>query len=145
MADFTLSPAKDADFERLLELKNTVQRPHLQRVGRLEPQRSRDKFRAGFELSEMRLIHVEGAFAGCIGLTRAEGVVEVENFYIAQEFQGNGLGGAVMRAVMDEAREDGVQLKLTVLVDSPANRFSQRVGFVEVGRTEIDVFYELRI
>ena len=97
MADFTLSPATEADFERLLALKNEVQRPHLERVGRYEPQRSRDKFRAGFERAETRLIHVEGVFAGCIGLTHSDGGVEVENFYIASGFRGQGLGEAVIR------------------------------------------------
>src|SRR3546814_17215914 len=78
-------PAAEADFETLLALRIRVLRPHLERVGRFDPERARRYFREGYDPGHLRLILVAGAFAGCVALKPAADGLELENFYRSEE------------------------------------------------------------
>ena len=137
----SFADAQESDFETLLALKDTVQRPHLERIGRYSPERSRARFREGFVPGQTRLIRVDGRFAGCISVRAGGHDTEVENFYLAPEYQGRGVGSAVMRLVMAEAQGRGHAMRVTVVNESAANAFYQRLGFVETDRDAIDIRY----
>lgn len=137
----SFSSASEDDFERLLALKDLVQRPHLERIGRYSPERSRSRFRDAFAPGSTRLIHVDGQFAGCVTVHRRAAETEVENFYLTPECQGRGIGSAVMRMLMDEASDLGQAVRVTVLNQSAANAFYQRLGFAETDRDPIDIRY----
>lgn len=68
--------------------------------------------------------------------------MRIEHFYLAAPFQGQGLGGAVLRRLLNSA-PDGVKLfRVGALRDSDANRFYQRHGFVKTSEDEWDIAYE---
>jgi GNAT superfamily N-acetyltransferase len=79
--------------------------------------------------------------AGCVAFGPGAHVWEIEHFYLHPAFQGAGLGGAVMTALLAEADAADREVRLTVLRDSDANRFYARFGFEEVGREGVDIFY----
>lgn len=122
-------PASEADFEALLDLRIRVLRPHLQRVGRFDPERARRYFRAGYDPSSLRLIDVDGAFAGCVALKPEGEDLVLEHFYIDEAVQGRGIGGAVLRLLLAETDAAGRPVRLGVLKGSPAARLYQRHGF----------------
>lgn len=142
--EIAFQPARESDFEQLVALKVAVQRDHLERLGRFTPDRARDRFRAGFSPQETRLVHVDGAFAGCVTVHIRADHCEIEHLYIAEAFQGRGLGTRIMRLLMDEARSRGQEMRATVLNLSPANGFYQRLGFTETSRDAIDINYAWR-
>ena len=96
-------PASEADFEPLLALRIAVMRPHLERLGRFEPERARARFRAGYDPAWLRLIHEAGVFAGCVSLKPAGEGLLLEHFYLRPEAQGRGLGAAVLALLLASA------------------------------------------
>jgi len=136
------APASEADFERLLELRGQVMRPHLERLGRYRPERSRAVFREAFDPKTMRLILVDGAFAGCVNFVRKTDHLELGQFYLARERQGRGLGGQVLVLLLAEADTARLPVRLHVLKQSPAARLYERHGFAKTHEEEWDVFYE---
>jgi len=129
-ASIAFRPAGEADFETLLALRIRVLRPHLERVGRFDPERARRYFREGYDPTHLRLLLADGAFAGCVALKPDGDGLVLEHFYIDDGFQGRGLGGAVLRLLLAEADAAGKAVRLGVLKGSPAARLYQRHGFV---------------
>lgn len=132
----------EADFERLLALRIQVMQEHLERIGRYHPERAKARFRDGFRPEHMRLILVDGAFAGCVTLKPRDGHLEIEHFYLLPEHQGRGAGGEVIARLLAEADAARLPVRLGVLKQSPAARFYERHGFVRTGEDEWDVYYE---
>lgn len=134
-------PAGAEDIDRLVDLKVAVMRGELERLGRYTPERAREKFVARFSPERTRLIDLDGRFAGCVTVTDHGAHVEIEHLYLTPACHGSGLGSRIMGVLMDEARALGKPIRLTVLNGSPANRFYQRLGFVETERDPIDIQY----
>lgn len=135
-------PASEDDFERLLDLRIRVMREHLEKLGRYDPERARQRFRSGFQPEHMRLIEVDGAFAGCVTLKRRGDHFEIEHFYLEPVRQSRGLGAEVIGRLLAEADSAGLPIRLGVLKQSPAIRFYERHGFVRTHADEWDIFYE---
>ena len=134
--------ASEQDFERLLALRLRTMRPSLERLGRFDPERARQRFRATFDPGYMRLIFEGDAFVGCVTV-RPEpgGDAWLEHFYIEPEHQGRGLGDHILRSITADADLNGTTLRLGVLRESDANRFYVRHGFTETHRAQWDVYY----
>ena len=115
--------------------------PQLERIGRLDPERSAARFAREFRSGVTRLIHVDGAFAGCVTFHADGDAWVLEHFYLAPERQGRGLGAEVLRRLLAEADAAGAAVRLSVLVESDANRFYPRHGFVETHREAFDIYY----
>jgi len=139
--DFAFRPAEEADFETLLALRLRVLRPHLERVGRFDPERARRYFRAGYEPGRLRVILVEGAVAGCVAIGPGADALVLEHFYLDEAIQGRGLGGAVLRRLLAEADAAGLAVRLGVLKGSPAARLYQRHGFMWTHDEPFDDYY----
>ena len=137
---FAFAPASEDDFERLLALRIQVMREHLERLGRFDPARARQRFRDNFVAEHMRLIMVGDDLAGCVALLPDQAGLELSNFYLAPEWQSRGLGGAAMAAIVNEADAAERRLHLQVLKLSPALRFYERHGFVKTHEDEWDVY-----
>jgi GNAT superfamily N-acetyltransferase len=145
----TFSPARAEDVEDLLTLRILVQREHLERVGRFDPERARARFLKSYVPEAMQLIHVDGEFAGCISLRDhgpdSDGETgpdwEIGHFYLHPDYQSGGLGSVVLKAVLQDTNADKRPVRLNVLIGSPANRFYQRHGFVEERRDDFDIYY----
>ena len=113
----------------------------LARIGRLDPARSAARFAREFRPGVTRLILAGGAAAGCVTLYPEADAWVMEHFYLYPEHQGRGLGAAVMASLMAEADAARADVRLSVLIESPANRFYPRFGFVETHREGVDIHY----
>ena len=140
---FAFAPVTAADFDELLALRIATMRASLERIGRFDPQRAAERFRATFRPADTRRIVVDGVAAGCVGLW-AEPVdaMRVEHFYLSAPFQGRGLGSAVLARLLNDV-PDAIELfRVGALRESDANRFYRRHGFVEVSEDAWDIAYE---
>jgi GNAT superfamily N-acetyltransferase len=136
------APSSAADFERLLALRLVALRESLERLDRYDPERARARLTREFEPAHMRLIEVDGAFAGCVSLKPAgEHTLEIQHFYLDPTWQGQGVGGVAMERLLAEADAEGKPVTLGVLRESDANRFYQHHGFIETHREEYDIYY----
>jgi N-acetylglutamate synthase-like GNAT family acetyltransferase len=136
------APTSEADFERLFALRGQVMRPHLERLGRYRPERSRERFREAFDPKTMRLILVDGIFAGCVTFATRADHMELGQLYLSPERQGSGLGGRILTLLLAEADAARLPVRLHVLKQSPAARLYERHGFLRTHEEEWDVFYE---
>jgi GNAT superfamily N-acetyltransferase len=140
MADWTFRPATPEDAERIADLKVLVIREHLERLRPWSEESARHYFHVRYVPANNRLIEVGGVFAGCVALRRAEDCFWLEQFYLVPEFQGHGLGSAVLTALLEETDAAGVPVRLDVLQQSPARRLYERHGFVFEHEDTLDVF-----
>lgn len=139
MADFILRPCVASDAAWIAELRAVVMRPDLERLGRFDPVRVRERFLKGFQPEHTSVIHSDGVDAGVIAVRPEADALWIEHFYVAPAHQGKGLGGAVLRHVMADSA-DHRPFRLDVLQGSPARRLYERHGFVLESEDPIDVF-----
>ncbi|MFJ9340416.1 GNAT family N-acetyltransferase [Streptomyces sp. NPDC101733] len=137
---WTLRPAAPADVETIAELRATVMRADLERLGRYDEHRVRQRLRDAFSPRHTSIIEVDGETAGCVTVRPADGRHWLEHFYLAPRHQGRGLGSAVLRAVLGRTDEQGVTVALNVLRGSSARRLYERHGFVMETEDPVDVF-----
>ncbi|MFF1816083.1 GNAT family N-acetyltransferase [Kribbella sp. NPDC058245] len=138
---WTLRPAAHSDLEEIAELRAVVLRPDLERLGRYDDRRVRQRFRDSFEPTHARIIEIDGVFAGSIALRPADGVHWLEHFFLLPSLQGRGLGSAVLSQVL--AEHPGT-IRLNVLQGSAARRLYERHGFTVDSEDPVDVFMTLR-
>src|SRR5205809_921494 len=132
MADWEIRPAALTDVEAVAELRAVVLRDDLERLGRYDARRVRQRLRDGFEPEHTWVIEVGGLFAGCVALRPdADGRCHrLEHFYLAPEFQGAGIGSGVLGELLERCDRDGIAVvRLNVLRGSPARRLYARHGF----------------
>lgn len=139
MSNFVLRPCVPSDAAWIAELRAVVMRPDLERLGRFDPVRVRERFLAAFEPEQTYVIHSDGVDAGVIAVRPEADARWIEHFFIAPAHQGKGLGGAVLRHVMG-ASVDERPFRLDVLQGSPARRLYERHGFVLESEDPVDVF-----
>jgi GNAT superfamily N-acetyltransferase len=135
--NWNLRPATPTDLEDLVELRAVVMRPDLERLGRYDAHRVRQRLRDSFVPEHTRIIEVGGELAGSITVRPADDRRWLEHFYLAPRHQGQGLGSAVLRCVLDQA---DAPVWLNVLQGSPARKLYERHGFVVDSEDPIDVF-----
>ncbi|WP_258130869.1 GNAT family N-acetyltransferase [Microbacterium sp. MYb66] len=134
-----LRPALADDVLWIVELRALVLRADLERLGRYDDVRVRQRFRDAFEPTETRIVVVEGTDVGSVAIRPEGGSRWLEHFYIATSHQGRGVGSRILAMVLD----DPVLYRLNVLQGSPARRLYARHGFVVESEDEVDVFMRL--
>ncbi|MEU1408669.1 GNAT family N-acetyltransferase [Streptomyces sp. NPDC005728] len=140
MVDWEIRPASAADVEAVAELRAVVMRADLERLGRYDEQRVRQRLRNAFAPAHTWVIEVDGAFAGCVSLRPAEDAHWLEHFYLAPHVQGRGIGAAVLRDLLEPCDRAGTLVRLNVLQGSEARRLYERHGFVLETEDPVDVF-----
>lgn len=137
---WALRPATADDVEPIAELRAVVMRADLERLGRFDEGRVRQRFRDAFVADDLSVVEAEGRFVGCVALRRADDAYWLEHFFLDPTLQGRGLGSAVLRTLLDRADAEGVVVRLNVLQGSPARRLYERHGFVLESEDPVDVF-----
>ncbi|WP_234347439.1 GNAT family N-acetyltransferase [Streptomyces specialis] len=132
--------AEPADVEAIAELRATVMRPDLERLGRYDEHRVRQRLRDSYLPRHTSVIVADGAFAGSVTVRPGEDGRWLEHFYLAPDLQGRGLGTAVLRTVLARIDAEGVLLRLNVLRGSAARRLYERHGFTVEAQDPVDVF-----
>lgn len=138
--EWVLRAAELTDVETIAELRATVMRPDLERLGRFDEHRVRQRLRDSFSPRHTSVIVADGAFAGCVTLRPAEGCQWLEHFYLDPALQGRGLGSAVLRELLDRTDSAGDLVRLNVLRGSAAQRLYERHGFSVEDEDPVDVF-----
>jgi len=142
MSDWRFDTPKEEHFEPLLDLRIAVMREHLERVFRYEPSRARRIFREHFDEPGLRLILTGEAVAGCVGFRIGVAEIKLDSFYLQQRHHNTGLGTTILKALLAEADDLRLPIRLEVLTGSKADRFYLRHGFVKLREDAIEGEYE---
>lgn len=140
MADWVMRPASAADAEAVAELRAVVLRADLERLGRYDEHRVRQRLRDGFAPAQTWVIEVAGAFAGCVALRPAPDAHWLEHFYLHPRLQSRGIGAAVLRMLTERCDHDHTRIRLNVLQGSRARQLYVRHGFTVESEDPVDVF-----
>jgi GNAT superfamily N-acetyltransferase len=138
---FELTAVHAGDFDALAALRAEAMRESLERIGRWDPARSRERFRTVFSPEHTRHILVGGHPAGFVVVKPHGGALVLDHLYIRPAWQGRGVGGAVLAQVFREADALALPLRVVALRESASNRFYLRHGFQPAGREEFDNHY----
>ncbi|SCF69261.1 GNAT family N-acetyltransferase [Streptomyces sp. Cmuel-A718b] len=137
---WTLRQALPEDVEPIAELRAVVMRPDLERLGRYDEHRVRQRLRDAYAPEHTSVIEAAGSFAGCVARRPAEDGWWLEHFYLSPALQGRGIGSAVLRGVLDRADAERQPVRLDVLRGSPARHLYERHGFTLEREDAVDVF-----
>ena len=134
-------PAIVSDLEYLVLLRIEAMRESLERIGRFDPGRARERFASGFAPERTRHIVWEGRRVGFLAIKQLPDQLLLDHLYIRPLEQGRGIGGEVLKSVFREADAMGIPVKAGALRGSDANRFYSRYGFAVESESEWDIHY----
>jgi GNAT superfamily N-acetyltransferase len=137
--NWSLRPAVDSDALWIAELRAVVLRPDLERLGRFDPVRVRQRFLSAFDPAVTQVVLVDGHEAGSIAVRPDAGSVWIEHFYLTADCQGKGIGSLVLRRQL-RASQGGRPFRLNVLRGSRAQALYARHGFAVESQDAVDVF-----
>ncbi|CAM5405444.1 hypothetical protein SALBM311S_11491 [Streptomyces alboniger] len=137
---WAMRPAESTDLEAIVELRAVVMRPDLERLGRFDEHRVRQRLRDAFSPQHTSVVLADGVLAGCVALRPAKDGHWLEHFYLAPDVQGRGIGSAVLRTLLNRTDADGLIVRLNVLQGSAAQRLYERHGFTVEGEDPVDIF-----
>ncbi|MGW5154333.1 GNAT family N-acetyltransferase [Nonomuraea wenchangensis] len=143
MVDWGFRQASAADVEAVAELRAVAMRADLERLGRYDEHRVRQRLRDGFLPAHTWVIEVDGDFAGSVALRPADdngrSAYWLEHFYLDPRAQGRGIGSAVLRELLERCDREDAVVRLIVLQGSPARRLYERHGFTFEREDPVDV------
>ncbi|MBT9494002.1 MAG: GNAT family N-acetyltransferase [Paucibacter sp.] len=125
----------------MLTLRMTALRESLERLGRFDLQRGRERFLAGFAPEFMQHICCGDEHIGFVTLKPSGATLQLEHLYVSPEQQDQRVGAWVISWVKDRARTARQDVTLSALKLSDANRFYLRHGFKQVAESEFDIDY----
>lgn len=137
----TFIPAEMADANDLVALRIAAMRDSLERIGRFDLVRARQRFMSTFAPEVTRHIIVAGVRVGFFVVRPDQGELALDHLYVDPTWQGRGIGAAALRQVFAEADAQQLPVRVGALRESGSNRFYARHGFVQVDQGEWDIYY----
>src|SRR5262245_28597038 len=134
----TFPQASQADAESLVALRIEAMRASLQRIGRFDPQRARDRFLSGFSPSHTWHIESLGERVGFFVVRPDDHALLLDHLYVHPTHQGRGIGAQVLAHVFALADAAAKPLRVGALKGSDSNRFYIRHGFRLIEEAEFD-------
>jgi ribosomal protein S18 acetylase RimI-like enzyme len=137
-------PVSAEDAEALVALRLAAMRESLERIGRFDPVRARERFLNAFTPEYTRHVVAEGRQVGFVVVKPIDGGLLLDHLYIAPAFQRRGIGAAVLADVFAQADAQALPVRVGALRGSESNRFYVRHGFELVESAEWDNYYVRR-
>jgi GNAT superfamily N-acetyltransferase len=133
-APFGLRAATEADCEFLWCLTATTMRGYIAAVAVWEEGLQEQQFWCTFDPARWRVLTVDGEDVGGFAAHHHPQALYLSDLYLLPEFQGCGIGSAIIKMLSAEVWAMGKPLILQVLDSNPrARRLYERLGFSCVG------------
>ena len=102
--NIAFSDTTRSDTDTLVAIRIAAMRESLERIGRFDPQRARERFLASFDPALCRFIEVDGIRSGFFLVRPQADHWLLDHLYILPEHQGKGIGAAVLRKRLRQRR-----------------------------------------
>lgn len=140
----TLQTATSADAEFLYALLKLTMQDYVDQTWGWDEQWQQHYFQEHFIPENDQLIIKDDQRIGVISTEKTATELVLSKIFILPRFQGQGLGTALIRTVIDEAARCGLPVVLRVLkANSSAKRLYERLGFVVTNTTETHNYLKL--
>lgn len=131
-------PATVDDFEFFFQLHKDTLGPYVDQVWGWDDEDQRAHLRRTIDYDATQVIIAGDVDIGRLTVERRQHEIYVGLVEIAPCHQGRGIGGQIVRGVLDDAFADGKSVCLNVLrINTGAYRLYRRLGFVEVAASEV--------
>ena len=141
--NYQLRTPQSEDAEALANIRVQAMRPSLEAIGRFDEDRARRRILDTFDPTATLEILVNEERVGFLVVRHHPDHFYLDHLYIAPAHQGAGLGSAVLRQLIQEARVAGKPMRLGTLKFSPSNNFYVSHGFRLEREEEWDNYYVL--
>ena len=126
MKQFELRQATAGDCERLYRIQSQSMKPYVEQIWGWNESFQEERFRQGFDPDKTRIVLSNEREIGFLRVTEKKEVVFIEQIYITPEYQGRGIGTALVREVFSR----NLPVELSVLkLNTDARRLYERLGF----------------
>lgn len=117
----------------------------LEQLLRFQFQAQNMTYRTKFPDARFDIVELDGQPIGRIVVDRPGGVLHIVDQAIMSALRNRGLGTAIMKALMDEAGETGIPVRLKVASSNyPSMRLYLRLGFVPIKSEPLYIEMEWR-
>lgn len=137
--ELSLEPASAADEAFLLSLYADVRAPEMAFLPLPEAQKGlflqsqfhaqEAQYRSAYPDADFLIICQGGTQIGRFSLVREQTRIHAIDLAVLSDWRGQGIGTAVFQQLLDEAKEKGVPVTLSVAMGNPAIRLYERLGF----------------
>jgi ribosomal protein S18 acetylase RimI-like enzyme len=97
-----------------------------------------------YATAENQIIENDGEPIGRMIVQREAGIWRLLDISLLPEYRGRGIGGELLRSLIEQCKDSGAVLQLQVLNTNPAQRLYARLGFIKTGEDQIYTQMELR-
>ena len=132
---YTLRPATVGDRDVLYDLHAACLKKYVAATWGWDDATQRAMFEANFAPERSRIVMVDDRIVGIIAVERRAADWFIGNIAIDPVMQGQGLGSALLCAILAGAAREAIPVRLQVLRVNPARHLYERLGFVVEGET----------
>lgn len=135
---YTLITSEQKDAEFLFNVKIEAMKPTSSIVRTaLDYDKELAEYLNKFEPGKVQVIQFDGKDVGRLRIVRSSESIYIGGIQILPEFQGKGIGTAILKDLINESESTGIPITLEVhYVNEKAIYFYKKIGFQEVGNTE---------
>ena len=138
LAQLARRPATAADFEVTLAIKKQALGPYIEQVWGWEDEFQRAFHSENFQPDSTTLFLYEGREIGLLESAQQPDSLFIQSLLIIPEFQGKGIGTALLKQLIKKALVMNKLVRLDVLhVNKSALKLYQRLGFTIQNTTEL--------
>jgi GNAT superfamily N-acetyltransferase len=144
MSEIHLRPATQEDGPFLYDLVKTTMQEYVAQTWGWDEEWQQTYFWAHFDPAGRQIVVRDGQDIGVLTVEEHADELFIDQTYILPEHQGQGIGTALIRSVLQRGAELGLPVRLRVLRVNPARRLYERLGFVSTEETDTRCFMEAR-
>lgn len=133
---FETRDATPDDLDLIWEIQNEAIGPHVRRELGVTAEEHQSHFYEHFNVDGYVLVLDEGIEVGMLKWVIRESDVYLENGVLLPDYQGRGIGSAVIRLLLSEAASRGLPARLQVFKSNPAHKLYERLGFEVESETD---------
>ena len=133
--NYQLRAADISDLPDMMAIGHEGIRPYVEALGVWDPVEQATGFRVHFTPADIWIVQMgrvdtgELANAGYFKLVAYAEHLFLEGIYLSVRHRGSGVGSAIIRELMEQARREDKPLRLRVLRPNPARLLYERLGF----------------
>jgi ribosomal protein S18 acetylase RimI-like enzyme len=101
-------------------------------------------YESNYPQAEHNVVELDGSPIGRLMIYREKDSVRLVDISLLAEHRGQGIGGELIGALIEQCTRDGATLRLQVLQTNPARQLYERLGFTRTGEDAMYIDMERR-